>query len=123
MHGDHGHRTEHAHWTTYDPVERPLHTTRGSEVGGPPARATGSWHLRCQDADNDNQRKVLDNDRVEDSDIALEEVNAVEPRDRFMETITYDLCRNLEVDPTNMGKLSEKYVARLLEKQYLTRDA
>ena len=56
---------------------------------------------------------------------ALEEVYAVEPGDRFMETgsiwqaIALDLCRDLEVDPADMSKLSEKYVAVLVEKKRL----
>lgn len=33
--------------------------------------------------------------------------------------ITYDLCRDLVVGPKNMNKLSEKYVALLVEKQLL----
>ena len=51
---------------------------------------------------------------------ALEEVYAVEPADRFMETgsiwqaIVLDLCRDLEVDPADM-----KYVAYLVEKKVL----
>ena len=56
---------------------------------------------------------------------ALEEVYWVEPADRFMETgsiwqaIAIGLCRNLEVDPADMSKLSEKYVAVLVEKKLL----
>ena len=56
---------------------------------------------------------------------ALEEVYAVEPADRFMEigpiwqAIALDLCRDLEVDPADMSKLSEKYVAVLVEKKLL----
>ena len=56
---------------------------------------------------------------------ALEEVYAVEPADRLMETgsvwqaIALDLCRDLEVDPADMSKLSKKYVAVLVEKKLL----
>ena len=56
---------------------------------------------------------------------ALEEVYAVEPADRFMEigsiwkAIALDLCRNLEVDPADMSKVFEKYVAYLVEKKLL----
>ena len=56
---------------------------------------------------------------------ALEVVYAVETADRFMETgsiwqaIALDLCRDLEVDPADMSKLSEKYVAVLVEKKLL----
>ena len=50
---------------------------------------------------------------------ALEEVYALEPKDRFMETVSIGLARDLVVDPTNMGKQSEKYVAYLVEKQIL----
>ena len=56
---------------------------------------------------------------------ALEEVYAVEAKDRFMETgsiwqaICLNLCRDLTVDPVDMSKLSEKYVAALVEKKLL----
>ena len=56
---------------------------------------------------------------------ALEEVYAVEPADRFMETgsiwqaIALDLYRDLTVDPADMNKLSEKYVAYLVEKKLI----
>ena len=56
---------------------------------------------------------------------ALEEVYSLEPADRFMETspiwqaIALDLCRSVEVDPADMNKLSEKYVAVLVEKNIL----
>ena len=56
---------------------------------------------------------------------ALEEVYSVEPADRFMETgsiwqaIFLDLGRDLVVDPADMAKLSEKYVAVLVNKKLL----
>ena len=56
---------------------------------------------------------------------ALEEVCAVEPKDRFMETgsiwqaICLDLGIDLVVDPADMGKLSKKYVAVLVEQKIL----
>ena len=56
---------------------------------------------------------------------ALEDVYSLEPADRFMETssiwqtITLDLARSVVVDPANMNKLSEKYVAVLVEKNIL----
>jgi len=55
----------------------------------------------------------------------LEEVYALEPKDRFMEStsiwqsITYELRGTLHVDPRNMHKLSETYVAALVEKEHL----
>jgi len=56
---------------------------------------------------------------------ALGEVYAVEAKDRFMETgsiwqaICLDLGRDSMVDPADMGKLSKKYVAVLVEKKLL----
>jgi len=56
---------------------------------------------------------------------ALEEVYSVEPADRFMETgsisqaICLDLGRDLVIDPADMAKLSEKYVAVLVERKLL----
>jgi hypothetical protein len=56
---------------------------------------------------------------------AFEEVYALEPKDRFMQTISIwqsislGLARDLVVDPTDMSKLSGKYVAFLVEKQIL----
>ena len=56
---------------------------------------------------------------------ALEEVYSLDSADRFMETsfiwqaIALDLVRSVEVDPTDMNKLSEKYVAVLVEKNIL----
>ena len=56
---------------------------------------------------------------------ALEEVYSLEPADRFMETssiwqaIAIDLATSVEVDPADMNKLSEKYVAVLVEKNLL----
>jgi len=47
---------------------------------------------------------------------ALEEVCALEPSDRFMEsasiwkTISLGLAKDLAADPRDMGKLSKKYV-------------
>ena len=34
------------------------------------------------------------------------------------QSIIYDIYRDLDVDPMNMGRLSEKYVALLVEKQF-----
>ena len=56
---------------------------------------------------------------------ALEEAYSLEPADRFMETssiwqtIAIDLARSVVVDPADMNKLSEKYVAVLVEKNIL----
>ena len=56
---------------------------------------------------------------------ALEDFYSLEPADRFMETssiwqaIALDLARSVEVDPANMGKLSETYLAVLVEKSLL----
>ena len=71
-----------------DLVKCPPHTRAGSEVGSTPARPTGGWHIRRQDADDNDQREVRENSasdwRTEwamDTFLkALEKVYAVEPR-------------------------------------------
>ena len=59
---------------------------------------------------------------------ALEEVYALEPKDRFMEStsiwqsITYELRGTLHVDPRNMHELSETYVAALVDLYQVLKD-
>ena len=53
---------------------------------------------------------------------ALKEVYALEPKDCFMEStasIWYELRGTLHVDLSNMHKLSETYVAALVEEEHL----
>ena len=54
---------------------------------------------------------------------ALEEVYALDSRGRFLDapsiwrTITHDLCKTTRVDSSDMDKLSESYVAYILEQR------
>ena len=93
-HGDYGHCTEHAQWTADDPVKCPPHIATGSEVGSP--QEADTFDARTRTLRENYSSNLRLNWTIDTFHKAKEEVS----RDRF---ITYDLCRDLDVDPININ--------------------